>query len=107
MPKKRAPKAKAAQASQSSADTEPSASAAPAASAASAPAQELSLMDRLAGQCLLAYIFLSVNPALDRGDAKCPALPAPCKVALKAIRSLVCIFGVSMAVPAYTAWVCM
>ena len=50
MPKKRAPKVKAAQGSQSSAEVEPTASAAAAASVAAAPAEELSLMDRLAGQ---------------------------------------------------------
>lgn len=52
MPKKRAPKAKAAQGSQTSAKLEPSTAAA--APVAAAPAEELSLMDRLAGQDIAA-----------------------------------------------------
>ncbi|CAL5226164.1 g8989 [Coccomyxa viridis] len=84
VPKKRAPKAKAAQASQSSADTEPSASAAPAASAASAPAQELSLMDRLAGR----MDHLSVDQAVPAASqvsntAKAAAAPKPKRTAAK------------------------
>ena len=50
VPKKRAPKVEAAQGSQSTAEVEPTASAAAAASKAAPPAEELSLMDRLAGQ---------------------------------------------------------